>query len=1049
MKEKQFFRYIVCLLSLLLFMISELDATENLALYRPVSVSSVGNFPTIAEFAVDGQSDTGWRSVRSWQEGRVDWLVVDLQGKCKLEAIELDWASSSDKPVFTQMRTSELLGSEQVEAWAKAYTVYISKDNIMWSEVYRTAEGKGGEVVIPLIPVEAGYVKVEITDRSHHECGVGLSEISVIGTCSVKRPAGDSWVIRRKEKVRPLSAIVSQDARVLELDTGWELQRADWAGSKGELLSRSGFDSSSWYNAIVPGTVLTSLVNEQVFSEPTIGRNNLEIPEALSRHSWWYRTELQVPGKWQQDTQKLWLEFDGINHCAEVWLNGKLLGNIEGAFTRGEFDITGKLAKGKKNILAVKIIPPSHPGVPLEKREDFWVYNGGALGKDSPAFLASIGWDWMAPVRDRGIGIWSDVRICRSGAVTIGDPQVVTDLPLPNILSADIIVTVPVENKTDKTQKAEVAIAFDGQKLLQQVNIPAMQTVDTVFSPSDFPQMVMKEPKLWWPAGYGQQPLYDLEITAEVDGQLSDICKMKFGVRELSYRGMKLIDGPKLTWNKEDVPEELEISVNGHPVLCRGGNWGYPEMLLRLTEQRLDAALRLHNEANMNMVRNWIGMSTTEKFYELCDKYGILIWNDFWLANPCDGPDPDNDRMFLANVSDTIKRYRNHPSIAIWCGRNEGLPPENLDNNMRELCGELDGTRYYQSHSSDIGVNGGGPYKYMPVDKYFTDINHGFKTEVGMPSVPEADTIRRMLGNNDPWPIDGRWAYHDFCPMGNQYREEFTKAIADKFGEADGIDDYCQKAQFINYDGYRAIFEGANHKIWNDCSGVLLWMSHPAWPSMVWQVYDYWYGTYGSYFGAKKANEPVHIQFCPADDTVELINHTRDTVGGNALVRIFDLGGKVLFNESTSVAGAKDSMTTILKVSWPETLPKAWILNLQYRDNEGRLVSDNTYWQAKADKDLQLLNVMKPAEVKTSVTYNNSKSGDSEAVVELENTSDAVALMLNLKLAGAGGKAILPAYYSDNYFSIMPGESKTVRIVYDSLENSTGLKVNVSGWNIN
>ncbi len=1158
---------------------ANLAEAENLALYRPVTASSVGHYPTVPEFSVDGEADTEWRSSRtiapsnntagSFETG--DWLTVDLQGLCKIDSIRLRWASRADRPVFEEIRTSALYGGEQVAAYGLAYSVFLSTDRQNWNRVYMTTMGAGDTEVIHLEPTKARFVRVTIHQRSHPMCGVGINELEVMGTCESPRAAGDNWKLRRKSKVKPVPATVVTQDNALVLDRGWELMREDWAGLNAVQITDETLDTSAWYNATVPGTVLTTLVEQEVFPEPTIGLNNLHIPDSLCRHAWWYRTELAIPSTWKQDGQRLWIEFDGINHLAEVWLNSRRLGVIEGAFIRGKFDITKALNTTGKNILGVRIIPPAHPGIPLEKSEQHWLYNGGALGKDSPTFLASIGWDWMAPVRDRGIGIWNEVRVRRTGWVIIENPQIITDLPLPDTTQAAIRITVPIRNDSDRQQNVVVRAEFEKVVVSQHMTVPAHTIVEAKFTPESHPQMTLKNPKLWWPVGYGEQSLYTLLLSAEVDQIISDTHSMRFGVRELSYRGNKLlpkllevidfspvqaryvrlncrergtkfgfslytfsvmnsrdlatdlarsgsvtastieseehpaahaidgnpetrwaskmnqpewlcadlgsvhtVDQVQLSWeaayakqfaievstdgtrwtkvkecNAQGQPNELEVSVNGQRILCRGGNWGYPEMLMRLTPERLEAAVRLHHEANLNMIRNWIGMTTCEQFYDLCDEYGVLIWNDFWLANPGDGPNPDNHKLFLDNVQDVVLRYRNHPSIAIWCGRNEGMPPEELDDGMRELTTRLDGTRFYQPHSSDVGVNGGGPYKYMEPARYFADLNHGFKTEIGMPSVPSAESMRMAAGDHEPWPIDSLWAYHDFCPQGNQYRDEYTKAIEDNYGPANTLDDYCRKAQMINYDGYRAIFEGCNHKLWNDCSGVILWMSHPAWPSTVWQIYDYWFGTDGAYFGSKKANEPLHVQLCRTDWTVEAINHTAGPVTGNLAAAILGLDASVLWEKNVPVTAAANLCTKGFTIEWPDSLPSAYFVKLKWSDDDGRVLSENLYWLGKEKGDLKALDSMPTVKLNGTALFVSGSDSKIAAEVQLVNNSNTVALMTQLILRDVEtGQRILPAYYSDNYLSLLPGESKTVTIKCSKKDAAKKMKVSMDGWNI-
>ncbi|MBN2842969.1 MAG: hypothetical protein JXM68_07755, partial [Sedimentisphaerales bacterium] len=370
-----------------------------------------------------------------------------------------------------------------------------------------------------------------------------------------------------------------------------------------------------------------------------------------------------------------------------------------------------------------------------------------------------------------------------------------------------------------------------------------------------------------------------------------------------------------------------------------------------------------------------------------------------------------------------------------------------LDNEMRHLTEILDGSRYYQSHSSDVGVNGCGPYKCVPVAGYFDKYNRGFKTEMGMPSLPEAATVRRMLAAEDPWPIDGRWTYHDFAPQGNQYRDEYIKMTETRFGPATDLDDLCRKAQLTNYAGYRGMFEGANHKLWHDSSGLLLWMSHPAWPSMVWQVYDYWFGTYGAYFGAKKACEMRHVQFCELDNTIELINHTSIEQSCQITARIFAIDGSLLWEHARSITAAANARTTAFTLNYPAELPQAWLLNLRWQDDSGAIISDNTYWQGQSDSSLQQLNNLPSVTLLSAVSF-ASQAGDNVITVKLTNDSEHIAFMTVVSLVNKQtGEPIQPAFYSDNYLTIYPGESQQITIKHNQPLSQPDTEVKVKPWN--
>ena len=191
--------------------------------------------------------------------------------------------------------------------------------------------------------------------------------------------------------------------------------------------------------------------------------------------------------------------------------------------------------------------------------------------------------------------------------------------------------------------------------------------------------------------------MYALKLSFEANGAISDQRRLSFGVRKITYA---VADSDNLT-----------ISVNGARVFCRGGNWGLDEAMKRIPRERLEAQIRMHALANYTIIRNWVGQSTSEDFYELCDKYGLLLWDEFFQPNPSDGPNPPDLDTYLANVREKILRFRNHPSIAVWCARNEGFPPKEIDAALRKLMAELEPTRLYQASSTDgRGVHSNGPY---------------------------------------------------------------------------------------------------------------------------------------------------------------------------------------------------------------------------------------------------------------------------------------------------------------------------------------------------
>ena len=907
--------------------------------------------------------------------------------------------------------------------------------------------------------------------------------------------------IRKDKKIIP-AVLIQSSNNTYNFAGGWELCEAYKVTASGESIFKPNLNTSDWYNAIVPGTVLTTLVEQGVYPDPYFGLNNLVIPDTLCRMDWWYRITFRPPGN--HSKEKAWLVFNGVNYRAEIWLNRKLLGTISGAFRRGIFDITGILDPTKENILAVRILPPPNPGIPHEASPSAGGgYNGGELCLDGPTFTSSIGWDWMPGIRDRDIGIWQDVLLCYTGPVSIVDPQVITDLPLPDTTQVDIIVRAKVINHSTAKQRISLTGKIENIHFEQVVELDALESKLVTFSPLQFSQLRMKNPRLWWPNGYGGQNLYFLELSVLSDAQEFDHKSVRFGIRELSYeltadapskQGWRVEYNPikaqkeskfifdnlirreayphppskvkdfDRTWVPKlrdginpDILDELKdtlmspflvFKVNGKRIYCKGGNWGMDDAMKRVSRERLEPYFRLTKDANITMIRNWTGESTEEVFYELADEYGLLVWNDFWLSKDYINADVFDNRLFLANVRDVVQRFRNHPSIAIWCARNEGFPLSVISDGCAQIVHDEDGTRHFIPNSRHLNLSPSGPWKYYhnPAD-YITDVN-GFSTEIGIPSVPTAESMRQMMAKEDVWPISDVWYYHD------QYGSEQTTtstSLETLYGKSETLEDFCKKAQMVNYEGHRAMFEAWNSKLWNNTSGVMLWMTHPAWPSIKWQIYSWDYETLGSYFGTKKALEPIHIQMNLHDQKVVAINTSLKSLPKSRVsIRMYDLNAKLLFEKKLILDVKENQLTDCCELVCPKTLLAQYMVILELHDKQGIVVSENRYWLANPEIERNFLpfNALQNVALIGKVSKRKI-NGSLRTVVEIKNPSKVIALSVKFNLRDvATNERILPAFFSDGYFTLLPGESHIVTVDCAKNRISSAMKITVEGYNV-
>jgi hypothetical protein len=819
----------------------------------------------------------------------------------------------------------------------------------------------------------------------------------------------------------------------------WQLQYEAKVPQSGADISAQSFDAAGWYKAMVPGTVLTTLVNNHVYPEPLFGENNRPevIPESLARSSYWYRGLIDVPKSYKG--QRIWLNFDGINYSAVVWVNGKQVGAMRGAFLRGVFDISSNVQTGARAVVAVLVSPQPHPGISHEHTlRDGLGKNGGETAIDGPTFLSTIGWDWIPAIRDRDTGIWQRVFLSATGPVRVKDPLVTTDLPLPRTDSTDVSVQATVENSGDKPLKGVLQGNIDNIAFEQQVNLPAHASQIVKFNPANTPALHMGDPRLWWPNGYGPQNLYKLHLQFKLGKSISDTKDVSFGVRKITY---SVPGSPNLT-----------ISVNGVPVFIRGGDWGLDEALKRIPRERLEAQIRMHHLANVNMIRNWVGQSTSEDFYELCDKYGILLWDEFFQPNPLDGPDPTDMETYVANVRDKILRFRNHPSIAVWCARNEGFPPQNIDAALRTLMAELEPTRLYQPSSTDGGgVRSGGPYFWREPREFYTVTDDFFKTETGSVSVPTLESIHGMMPAKDWESINDDWAEHDLA-KGAQHGDTYPVVLASRYGKFLNLADFVSKAQLANYEAFRAMYEGRNAQLFHPTTGVITWMSDPAQPSFVWQLYHYDLEPNSSLFAVMHAGEPVHIQFNEANGNVQVINNLpKQLENGVARISVYDLDGTLASHYDVKVTAPPSQATTLEPVKFPATIASTHFLKLELLDAEGKLLSSNFYWLAQSGyPDVMTdLEQMSPVQLDMHAETSNT-DGKRFLTVTLHNPTGHIALMAHLQLRRKGSEQrVLPVYYSDNYISLIPNETRVVTIEADEKDfGGEDPLIMLDGWNV-
>ncbi|MCL1933252.1 MAG: beta-glycosidase [Candidatus Azobacteroides sp.] len=836
------------------------------------------------------------------------------------------------------------------------------------------------------------------------------------------------------------------------LNTGWYARRANEVKIDGNRLSTSPFHPEGWMKARVPGTVLATMLDNRMFPDPEFSLNNNLIPDIYDAgkdfYTFWFIRPFRIESVPQG--RQVWLNFRGINYKADIFLNGKRVNTSthEGMFLRKSFDITPYIKEGTTNLLAVIVYPPDYPGNP----------NGGQGGDGMIARNVTMqftpGWDWIQPVRDRNTGIWDEVSVTVTGAVKIQYPYVVTKVPgirqpTRNQKDAYLKTTVEVENTSSVEKKGTLVCETAGNRLAVPLTLAPKESRLV-----DFKEITIKNPRLWWPNGIGEQALHRMKIYFETGGSISDSQELRYGIREI-------------TSLKDPETGGRKFYVNGQPIFITGGNYIASDWLLRLSPERYRAEVRFHAEMNLRMIRVWGGaLLERPEFYDACDEYGILVFQDLWGSGDCNGAwqditkaesrerrweYPDNHDLFLASVEDQVKMIRNHPGLCLWCGANEWPLAKDIDEKLRdELFPRLDPNRLFISFSTDtlftrntIGGVGDGPYGIQEPEWFFTFRSTPFNPESGSVGSPEVESMREMMTEDElsQFPRSGRgrssavWQYHKDLGYGNHL---------ERYGEVTDIETYCKYAQVVNYDQYRSFMEGWASRMWEWYTGILIWKTQNPWTALRGQMYDWFLDVNASLYGVKQGCESLHAQYNPVSKQVELVNTTLKNSNLAVKAQIYSRQGEKLWEKEIPAAIALNSVMRLFDIPIPEKTEGVYFLRLSLTEN-GKEVSRHIYWLTTHEKDYTTLTQLPTCKPDAKLTL-RKQEGVYKGIVTLK-TQDRISFFNRIKVFDRStGKRILPVHYSDNYITLMPGDKQEIELEFASSLPAEQIEIVIDSW---
>jgi exo-1,4-beta-D-glucosaminidase len=854
----------------------------------------------------------------------------------------------------------------------------------------------------------------------------------------------------------------ARTTQYLPLEQGWSLQSSAKLKTGGEVLSTLAYHPTDWQSTTVPNTVVSALVANKVYPDPYFGKNLRSIPGAtypIGENfsnlpmpadspfgvSWWYRHEFTAPEEFTG--KRVALHLDGVNYRANVWINGNKVADsaqIVGTWRLFEIDVTKNLQLGTTNVLAIQVFPPS----------------------ERDLAITFVDWNPLPP--DKNMGLWRAVYMTASGPVTIRHPFVETDVNLPKADVAELTVRTELHNSSGNAVKGTLTGAIGSILFSQPVELSGGESKEIVFTPEQFPQLLFKNPRLWWPAQMGTPELYDVQLDFKINGSISDTSVLRFGIREV-------------TSELDQEKKRLLFKINGKPILIRGGGWS-SNLMMRYSPRRMEQEVRYAQDMGLNTIR-LEGKLEPNDFFDLTDKLGILVmagWCccDHW--EKWEDWDAEDHRVAEHSQRDQLVRLRAHPSVLAWLNASDMPPTPKVEKMYIAVLKEIRWPNPYVSSATakpsevtgPTGVKMNGPYDWVPPAYWLSDPTKfggawSFATEIGAdPMVPGFETIAQMIPGEHQWPFNDWWTFH---AGGNEFKNINIHVAAQdaRHGKSNSAREFTTKAELMAYEGVRAMFEGFSRNKYN-ATGVIQWMMNDAWPSIIWHQYDFYLRPLAGYFGTKKATEPLHPIYSYNDGSVWLVSSIyKDVTALKVTAKVLDLKMEERFSKEASLDAPADSSQRVLTIPKIAGLTSTYFVLLTLDDAAGKRLSSNLYWlsnkpetlawdksewyytPAASYADFSALNTLPKVRVKYAARTVHAE-GKARTDVTLENHGKTIAFFVRLKLLrNYGGQEVLPILWNDNYLWLMPGEKRQINATYE--EGDVGAsqpQLVVDGWNL-
>ncbi|KAF9737473.1 hypothetical protein PMIN04_009181 [Paraphaeosphaeria minitans] len=881
---------------------------------------------------------------------------------------------------------------------------------------------------------------------------------SLFSVASLRTPAADA---------SPLVSAPGQAAVI----PSWKVASSNHAGNDAVKLSAPGLDVSKWLSIGSRGTLMATFLESKVYygDDSLFFSGNLnQTTQAKFQVPWFYRAEFEVQSGYAIADNYLQLKTHGISSRADIYLNGALVAdkNVQaGAYAGRTFDIASK-AKPGKNVLLIRVYPTDY-------NRDF------ALG-----FV-----DWNPYPPDNGTGVWRDVEIKQTGSVAFaGTPRLTTKLDGTVQMKTDVrnwgnaSTTVDVHCKVFDSKDRE--LTFLGLANSVALGARSAQELSMKFK--------IDNPLIWWPAQWGEQPLYTVSCTLSIGDHLSDVTpNVRFGIRTVTSAMTEFND--------------TMFFVNGKPFQVLGA--GYTsDIFLRFDENKLRTQLLYVLDMGLNTVR-LEGKQEHPLLYELADEAGIMIlagWEccdkwEGWSYNDEGSGEKWKDADYaIANASmhHEAEMMQSHPSLLAFLIGSDFWPDDRAVRIYVDALRALDWDTPIIASASQRGYpdllgNGGmkmdGPYDWVPPNYWYTDqlgAAFGFGSELGAGvGTPELRSLKRFLSSadlDDLWKHPKKGLYHMSTNVSSFFtREIYNNALWARYGAPTSLEDYLLKAQLMDYEATRSEFEayGAKWAAERPATGLIYWMLNNAWPSLHWNLFDYYMHPAGSYFGTKVGARLQHVAYDYLTHSVYLINRSKASLGLCTVdAELLDLNGTMISNTTTTAQLSPNNSTQLFEIPEINKIRDVALLKLVLRGNNtvlsrnvyhltpepDTLDFDNSTWYytpVTKYADYRALNALSQVDLSVKTLVTKFISSKITVKVILQNRSQLPAVFVRLNLVDFsdswntsedGYVDVVPVKWSDNYVTLWPEETLELEVdfLHGDGRGRRAARIEIEGWNV-